>query len=73
MQLVVNRLLQMISNVALRHGAAFGQGNARSPSSGGEFVQSKVDHPHLGAISVTNNDVVPGLNEVNNGASSFFD
>ena len=73
-QFATHCLLQVITNVALSHGATLGEGDARCATAIlGRELECQVHHAHLRAIAVTDNHIVALLNEVYDGGSGSLD
>ena len=74
LQLLLNGLLQMVADIALRHGAALGERHERRSAAlvGGE-LHRQIDHADLRAVAVADDDFVALLYEVNDRAGGIAD
>ena len=74
LQLLLNGLLQMVADIALRHGAALGERHERRSAAlvGGE-LHRKVDHADLRAVAVADDDFVALLDEIDDRAGGIAD
>ena len=64
----------MIADIALRHGAALGEGHVSLDGAGlGGGGQAQVDHTHLGAVAVGDDHLVALGDQVHNGLGGFAD
>ena len=74
LQLMLNSLLKMIADVALRHCAAFGEGHERGvPALVRGELHREVYHADLRAIAVADDDLIALLDEVYDGAGGIAD
>ena len=73
-QLVADGVLQMVADVALAHSAALRERHIGLDGLGlGSGGHTKVDHAHLGAVAVGNDDLVALGDQVNNGLCRLGD
>ena len=72
-QLGLDGLLQVIADVALGHGAALGERHIRGVAAlvGGK-LHGQVDHAHLGAVAVADDDLVAFFHQVHDGLGGLL-
>ena len=71
---IINRLLEMVTNVALRHSATLRERNAGSAANlGCRVIGCNLDHSDLGTVTMRNDHVIAKLNEIDNGPSGLLD
>ena len=69
-QLIADGILQMVTDIALTHGATLREGHIRLDGAGlGGGREPQIDHAHLRAVAVGNDDLVAGGDEVHDGLS----
>ena len=73
-QFFPQRVLQVITDVALAHGHAYGQrtGNVLLRLGAGQLGHGLLDHAHLGAVSVGDDDLMSFFNQVDDGFGSLL-
>ena len=72
-QFLLQSILQVIADIALAHGHAHGKGHHVGGglllAVGGKGV---LDHAHLGAVAMGDDHLVPGLDQIGNGAGGLL-
>ena len=73
-QFFPQRVLQVITDVALAHGHAYGQrtGNVLLRLGAGQLGHGLLDHAHLGAVSVGDDDLVSFFDQIDDSLGSLL-